>query len=489
MKRVLSIVVLLVMIPLISMAQVDRRATEVVRVYFKQGLSAIDENYKNNRETLQRFADAVNELQRDTTCKVNKVRIVASVSPEGQDAINKRIVNARAEAIVNWLNKNIDKPLGYTVDLIDTDWETLIKLVEESSEVPNKSEVLDILYNTPVTVNGENLRYNKLSQLRYGVPYLWLLNNLFPELRYSNAQLDVWWDIVPELSITSSEVMNFPHEGGNGVISYSKTVDDGIDPQVNTLANWIKSIVVKDGAIEFAVESNLAHTPRSAVINVSSYGKSHTVTVNQEPAPEPEPVIEPEPEPEPECKPFYMSVQTNALYLLGIIPNVGVEFYLGKNWSIDANWQYSWWKRDSKEWYWRTYGGDLAIRKWFGKKANEKPLTGHHLGIYGQIITYDFEWGGRGYIGGRPGETLWDKLNSAVGLEYGYSLPIAKRMNLDFNLGVGYHWGEYSEYLPIDGHYVWQATKKRRYIGPTKAEISLVWLIGCSNVNAKKGGK
>jgi|GEM_PF-6135277 len=44
----------------------------------------------------------------------------------------------------------------------------------------------------------------------------------------------------------------------------------------------------------------------------------------------------------------------------------------------------------------------------------------------------------------------------------------------------------YKEYLPQDGHYVWQSTKRRHWIGPTKAEISLVWLIGRGNTNNTK---
>jgi hypothetical protein len=63
-------------------------------------------------------------------------------------------------------------------------------------------------------------------------------------------------------------------------------------------------------------------------------------------------------------------------------------------------------------------------------------------------------------------------------VEYGYSVKIAKRFNIDFSLGVGYLWGEYKEYIPDAGRYVWQATKQRKWIGPTNAEISLVWLIG-----------
>ena len=108
-------------------------------------------------------------------------------------------------------------------------------------------------------------------------------------------------------------------------------------------------------------------------------------------------------------------------------------------------------------------------------------MTGHHLGLYGQMITYDIEWGNKGILA--------DKWSWTVGLEYGYSLPIARRLNLDFTFGVGYHWGLFDEYIPLDGHYVWQATKRRQYFGPTKFEVSLVWLIGCGNYNKEKKGR
>ena len=180
-------------------------------------------------------------------------------------------------------------------------------------------------------------------------------------------------------------------------------------------------------------------------------------------------------------KPFYMSLHTNMLYDLALVPNGGVEFYLGRGWSVAGNWMYAWWKSDRKHNYWRIYGGDLAVRKYFGRLAKEKPLTGHHAGVYGGIVTYDFELGGRGYLG--------DRWSWHAGVEYGYALPIARRLNLDFSLGLGYLGGEYKEYLPIDDCYVWQATKRRRWFGPTKAGIALVWLIGHGNENQGKGGR
>ena len=176
-------------------------------------------------------------------------------------------------------------------------------------------------------------------------------------------------------------------------------------------------------------------------------------------------------------KPFVMALKTNALYSLLAIPNVGAEFCLGRNYSVAGNWHYAWWHSDSQHWYHRTYGGEVSVRKWFPRPGKHTPLSGHHLGVYGQMLTYDFLWGedSKG--------NLSDRWNYAVGLEYGYSLPVAKRLNLHFSLGLGYLSGNYMAYQLQDNCYVWQETRTRNYIGPTKAEVSLVWLIA-----NKKGG-
>lgn len=180
-----------------------------------------------------------------------------------------------------------------------------------------------------------------------------------------------------------------------------------------------------------------------------------------------------------EPKPFYMALKTNLLYDVLLLPNIGVEFYLGRGWSIAGNWMYAWFKSDKSHRYHRVYGGDLEFRRWLS--YGRKPLTGHHVGVYGQILTYDLEWSGKGYLG--------DRWSYGGGISYGYSAPISRRLNLDFTLGMGYLGGEYFEYVPQGDRYLWQATKQRRWFGPTKAEISLVWLLGHDNYNRKKGGK
>ncbi len=193
------------------------------------------------------------------------------------------------------------------------------------------------------------------------------------------------------------------------------------------------------------------------------------------------PVQEPiQSEPEKKSE-FRIAVKTNMLYDILAIPNLGAEIPLGDSWSIAGNWMYAWWKNDNKNWYHRVYGGDLGLRYWLGNRENKSALCGHHLGVYGQMLSYDF------CFDGDKGE-LADRWSYATGIEYGYSFPITKCLNIDFSIGVGYLTGKYKTYIPQDDCYVWQSTHNRHFFGPTKIEASLVWLLGRSHYNKEKGG-
>lgn len=180
------------------------------------------------------------------------------------------------------------------------------------------------------------------------------------------------------------------------------------------------------------------------------------------------------------CRRRGIAVKTNLLYDAALIPNIGIEVYLGRRWTASADWFYTWLSFDNRHYYWQGYGGYLTLRKYFGKASHNDLFIGHHIGVYGLGMTYDVEWGGRGYQGARFG--------FGGGVEYGYSTKIGKRLSLDFSLGVGFQDGEYKEYLPMDGHYVWQSTHKRHWWGPTKAEVTLKWQIGGCKKKCQKGG-
>lgn len=172
---------------------------------------------------------------------------------------------------------------------------------------------------------------------------------------------------------------------------------------------------------------------------------------------------------------FAFAIRSNLLYDIALVPNIGIEFHLGKGVSLGFDYNHAWWSLPQKDYFWRLYGGGITLRKYFGKASSQRALSGHHLGLHAQAFVYDFELGGRGQL---------SDLTYVGGLEYGYSLPVSRSLNIDFSVGLGYAGGEYKVYEPEDDCYVWKETRQRHYYGPTKGEISLVWIIG-----PRKGGE
>ena len=403
--------------------------SDTLEVFFRQGQSVWLPGYMGNEESLKNFLNRFQQLHSDKLFnRISKIHIAAGCSPEGSWAKNQNLSKRRADVMRGVLKSYI--PLPDSVIVVDSrgiNWAELRNLVVSDSKMPYKDEVLNHLDNSPEIVeraDGKIVETRKL-RLMYlgdGIPWKYMYNKFFPVLRSFNLSIVVEWE---KLEAVKLEIKK---------------------EEVDTIPA-------------------IAHT-----IN---------------PPLEYEYVLYPREEEE-HPRPFYMSLKTNLLYDLALVPNAGIEFYLGNNWSVNGNYMHAWWKNDAIHWYWRIYGGELGLKKWFGRAADEKPLTGHHLGVFGQVLTYDIELGGRGYMGGLPGGTLKDRASYGAGLEYGYSHPIGKRLNLDMTIGGGYLGGEYREYIPVDDCYVWQVTKRRHWFGPTKAEISLVWLLGRGNENKGK---
>ena len=426
MKPVLRLVLVLILSCLCASVFAQAYNSDTLEVYFRQGKHTWDPTYRDNGQRLQGFVDRFKKLREDRVMsKISKIHIISGASPEGSWAFNQRLSTNRAKRIQGVLKEYIDLPDSVVVvDSRGVNWQGLRELVVADSAMPHRQEVLDIIDNSPELDKDANGRTRELRKVRLmwrfdGKAWRYMYERFFPILRIFKLQIVVEWE---RFEAAKQEVER-----------------------------------------EDRIVERIAIPPMSLPEPVY-------------PIPTPTPIIN---KPLPS---FYMAIRNNLLYDALLVPNIGVEFYLGNRYAVVGNWMYAWWKSDPSSWYHRTYGGDLEVRRYFGRKAHEKPLQGWHVGLYGQTITYDFEWGGRGYLG--------DRWSYAGGVAFGYSLPVRHRLNLDFTLGVGYLGGEYKEYLPIDDCYVWQVTKQRRWFGPTKLEASLVWLIGRGNVNeGKKGGR
>ena len=175
--------------------------------------------------------------------------------------------------------------------------------------------------------------------------------------------------------------------------------------------------------------------------------------------------------------PNMIHLSTNMLYDAALVPNVGVEYAFGRHWSAKVNAMYAWWSNDSRHRYWRVAGATVEMRRLFGTNVEAFELRGHHMGAYLGAYRYDFELGGTGNMA---------DFNYGIGVSYGYSMPIARKLSLDLGVSVGYIGGKYTKYDYEYECYMWKADMRRNYFGVTRAEASLVWHI---ELGRKGGGK
>ena len=394
-------------------------------IYFRPGYSLLELSYRDNAANMKALTQGIQTIKGNPCVQLQHIRILSAASPEGNSALNKRVAKRRGERLRDYLKETLVLPDSiFTVSSAGEDWQGLASLIAKE-KTPWRNKALQIIRHTPewVTRNGKVVdgRKRQLQNLDGGKAWKYMLDNHFYTLRT-----------------------------GAVVVCEVKTL---------------------------AAES----TPSAAE---ASQEQARSEQASQSPSSPPFPAIPSQvhPSSESQAPPVasYFALKSNLLYDALLVPNLSLEASIGSGWTLGAGGMFAWWSKDAKHRYWRIYGGDLEIRKYFGTLSKSKPLQGHHLGIYGEFLTYDFEFGAKGYQ---------SKATYAAGIKYGYSHPIANRLNLDFALGIGYLHSNYKTYVPRDGCYVYQETKKRKWLGPTQAEISLVWLLGKGNTNKKKGGK
>ena len=175
-----------------------------------------------------------------------------------------------------------------------------------------------------------------------------------------------------------------------------------------------------------------------------------------------------------ESAPAAVQLRTNGLYDFALCPNVGLEIQtdLGIAWQLD--YVGAWWNNDTKHRYFSNYAFQTELRYYLASPKMSFPYTGHHVGLYGQMATYDFEFGGTGYMS----RDL--DFSFGIGVSYGYSIPLNRHWSLDLTAGIGYFQSKYDVYNPSDTGYRRTETRRLKFWGPTKLEASFVW-----NINAK----
>ena len=172
----------------------------------------------------------------------------------------------------------------------------------------------------------------------------------------------------------------------------------------------------------------------------------------------------------------FVALKSNLLYDAATVLNFAVEVPFNEKFSLLYEHHCPWWLSDNNRFCVEmlSFGGEF--RWWFKprtqpatpKRVQRDALVGHFLGLYGMGGKFDFQLNRNLCY---QGEFF------SAGLTYGYSMPIAKRLNLEFSISAGYARIPYRHYIPTED---WSLLIRDRnktgvwhYFGPTKVEIAL----------------
>lgn len=404
--------------------------SDTLQVYFRQSKIDFVATFRDNGKRLNEFSQRFKAL---LDCKANKVRsilIVSGASPEGSYHFNRYLSDNRAKVVYDYLiNNNLADSAEIEIESRGVDWVGLASRVAVSN-LPYKEEVLDIIKLPDwITKNGTVVdgRKHRLMNLNGGNAWNELYKLYFADLR-----------------------------GTRVMIAYN------IRKEENTITTAKSRPIYPSDSIKF-IPLIPPRIPFSEVYPIGNIAITKPYELQ---------VTKPK-------RNFYLAVETNLLYDASVIPNYGAEIGFWKGLTISGNYQNIWLRNGNRTCWYRVEGFELGLN-WYINNGN-RPFKGHHVGIFGQMLTWDITINHRGYLAER-----WSFGGS---LTYGYALPIGKRFNLDFEIGIGYLSGNMHEYIPQDGHRVWQSYGPFNWFGPTKLGITLQWLIGRGNYNERRANR
>lgn len=171
-----------------------------------------------------------------------------------------------------------------------------------------------------------------------------------------------------------------------------------------------------------------------------------------------------------------VGIKTNLLYGgYTLTPNLGVEIGLSERTTLEISGGYNPWnlsgmKNDNKKLvHWLA---QAEFRYFLCEQFNGHFFGVHALGGKYNIAGHELPL----LLGKGSKESRFEGSAMGAGVSYGYQWVLNNHWNVEFNIGVGYVGLKYNKHdCPKCGETV--GTFSRSYFGPTKAGVSIIYLI------------
>lgn len=371
----------------------DTLCCEPLLLHFRFDRSLVEYDYMDNPHTLAAFstlfADSLSTAQIDT------VTITSYASPEGDTHYNFRLAHRRAVAVKGYLLWKYPHLDQYRILILPQgeDWTGLRRLIEADTSVPDREDALGILDKVSDTSHYKVL----LRRLNEGRAYRYINKYLLPQLR--NA------------AVCTVRMKQQPEEQVSGLDTEEKCTGDLKMADCIRMADTLK---VDDTTL----------FNRIGKVGISSSYASRPL----------------------------LSVKTNLLSLTGITPegglasfrpNLALEFFFARHWSVTASAEYSYWKGGKNKEFWGISGYSLEPRFWL---AGNNRYRWFYVGIYAQTGDFDHQPYPAVVTNGAQAGTNATGTYLSTGLSLGVYVPLTRHLGLEAGLRAGYRQASGSAY-------------------------------------------
>lgn len=194
MKLLVFICLILTSLRGIAQTSPDSSVVMQFRIFYPVNKTELHEDYMDNANTLYRIQKYLEQSP-----QIDSITIYSYASPEGPYSLNKRLAAERGRTAKQFLLKHLpaDRHLPDSLFIIDPtaeNWQGLRDLVFYQYPHADKEEVLALIDREDIT---DERRKVLLKRLNAGKPWIYILKNLMPQLRYA-TWVSVWQRIKVE---------------------------------------------------------------------------------------------------------------------------------------------------------------------------------------------------------------------------------------------------------------------------------------------------
>lgn len=390
----------------------DSVIRRTIKIEFPINRWNIDSAYSDNGSSLRELHQLMQDLRDNRLLMLDTLKVSGYASPDGLLPKNRELSLRRAVNMYRYLNKECgvaDSMITFGKYMVA--WDLFRTLISET-DYAWRDDALEILSRGSDHSAVDNTRrMNRLKRLAGGEAWRVVRRDVLPRLRSA-------------LVVSAVITVRQPEPADTVIVSEREYVP--LDVQD----------VVADG-----ITGQDADTSTTYVLRESDYDR--------------------------------FAIKTNCAYLVAGVANIGAEYAMGRQWSIDVPLVYSPYTI-ARTYRMRFLYLQPELRFW-----TDKAFRGHFFGVHAHAGVFNVSVDSRnryqsekGFYGG--------------GISYGYSLPVGQRWSMEFTVGVGYAYTKYCTYYNVHNGMKYVNDKPYNYIGVDKLGINVIYRFGDKTVKRKE---